>query len=113
MTQTGAQIDIGPVLQRVAQAAQRAGRSPEDVTILGASKTVDPERVLQGIAQGIGHIGENQVQEAEGKFEPSRVLGERRHQAPHRASAEQQGAPGRRAIRRHTVGGQPPARREA
>lgn len=68
MTQAGAQINIQPVLKRVAEAAERAGRSPEDVTVLGASKTVDPERVLQGIGQGIGHIGENQVQEAEGKF---------------------------------------------
>ena len=69
MTQTNAQINIEPVLQRVAQAAERSGRSAADVAILGASKTVDPERVLQVIAQGIGHIGENQVQEAEGKFD--------------------------------------------
>ena len=69
MTQTNAQINIEPVLERVAQAAERSGRNPADVAILGASKTVDPERVLQVIAQGIGHIGENQVQEAEGKFD--------------------------------------------
>lgn len=68
MTQASAQINIEPVLQRVAAAAERAGRSPEDVTVLGASKTVDPEKVLQVVAQGIGHVGENQVQEAEGKF---------------------------------------------
>ena len=69
MTQTNAQINIEPVLERVAKAAERSGRDPADVAILGASKTVDPERVLQVIAQGIGHIGENQVQEAEGKFD--------------------------------------------
>ena len=68
MTQTDSQININPVLERVAKAAERAGRSPEDVAILGASKTVDPDKVLQVIAQGVGHIGENQVQEAEGKF---------------------------------------------
>ena len=68
MTQANTQINIEPVLQRVAQAAQRAGRDPSEVTIMGASKTVDPERMLQVIAQGIGHVGENQVQEAEGKF---------------------------------------------
>ena len=68
MTQASAQINIQPVLQRVAQAAERAGRDPAEVTIMGASKTVDAERVLQVIAQGISHVGENQVQEAEGKF---------------------------------------------
>ena len=68
MTQADTQINIEPVLQRVARAAERAGRDPSEVSIMGASKTVDPERILQVIAQGIGHVGENQVQEAEGKF---------------------------------------------
>ena len=68
MTQASAQINIEPVLQRVAQAAERAGRDPSEITIMGASKQVDPERILQVIAQGISHVGENQVQEAEGKF---------------------------------------------
>ena len=68
MTQASAKINIEPVLQRVANAAERAGRDPSEVTVMGASKTVDPERMLQVIAQGIGHVGENQVQEAEGKF---------------------------------------------
>ena len=68
MTQADTQINIEPVLQRVAQAAERAGRDPSEVSIMGASKTVAPERVLQVIAQGISHMGENQVQEAEGKF---------------------------------------------
>jgi hypothetical protein len=39
------------------------------VTVLGACKQVERERILQAVALGIGHVGENQVQEAEAKFE--------------------------------------------
>ena len=68
MTQDNPQLNIAPVLQRVALAAERAGRSPSEVTVMGASKQVAPERVLEAVAQGITHVGENQVQEAESKF---------------------------------------------
>ena len=68
MTQTSAQLNIDAVRQRVVQAAERAGRDPAEVTIMGASKQVEPERVLQVIAAGISHVGENQVQEADEKF---------------------------------------------
>ena len=67
------QIEIGTriehVQQRIAQAAHRAGRDPETVTLLGASKTVDPQRIKMATVQGIHHLGENFVQEAKDKFE--------------------------------------------
>ena len=54
--------------ERVARAAERAGRDPAEVTLLGACKTVDRERVLQAVTFGVDHLGENFVQEAEDKF---------------------------------------------
>ena len=52
----------------LARAAESAGRNPADVTLLGACKTVDRDRVLQAVDFGIDYLGENFVQEAEEKF---------------------------------------------
>lgn len=54
--------------ERLARAAERAGRDPSDVTLLGACKTVDRDRVVLAVESGISHLGENFVQEAEEKF---------------------------------------------
>ncbi|MBI4282149.1 MAG: YggS family pyridoxal phosphate-dependent enzyme [Chloroflexi bacterium] len=68
MTQNDIRVHIEAVRERIARAAQQAGRDATQVTVLGASKQVSRERVLQAIALGITHVGENQVQEAEAKF---------------------------------------------
>jgi hypothetical protein len=60
------------VRERVARAAQRAGRRPEDILLIGVSKTVPAERVREAIAAGLPALGENRVQEAKEKI---RVLG--------------------------------------
>lgn len=57
------------VQERVQQAARRSGRSPKDITLLAATKTVPVEVINHGIALGITHIGENRVQELCGKFD--------------------------------------------
>ncbi len=49
--------------ERMAQAALKSGRSPEDVVLLGATKTVSAELVNHAIGLGLSHIGENRVQE--------------------------------------------------
>ena len=68
MTQDNIRAHIEVIRERIAKAAERAGRDANQVTVLGACKQVETERVLQAIALGIGHVGENQVQEAEAKF---------------------------------------------
>ena len=57
----------GRVLERIADAASRAGRDPEAVTLVAVSKTVPAERLLAAIAAGLTTLGENRVQEAESK----------------------------------------------
>lgn len=51
------------VRERVAAAAGRAGRDPAGVTIVAVAKTHPPEAVRAVVAEGIGDIGENTVQE--------------------------------------------------
>ena len=63
------QARIEGLLQRIAAAASRAGRDPAIVTLMGASKTVDPERIALATASGIQHVGENYVQEAADKLD--------------------------------------------
>ena len=55
------------VRERVARAAERAGRRAEDVLLIGVGKTVDVERIRQALAAGLGALGENRVQEARAK----------------------------------------------
>ncbi|MFQ5587996.1 MAG: YggS family pyridoxal phosphate-dependent enzyme [Nitrospiria bacterium] len=49
-------------------AAERAGRSSQDITLIAASKRVAPEQVEAAIAWGVHNFGENRVQEGRAKF---------------------------------------------
>ena len=55
--------------ERIAEAAQKAGKSREDITFLAATKTVEPEVINHAISLGLDHIGENRVQELLSKYE--------------------------------------------
>ena len=55
------------VLERIARAAQRAGRNPAQVTLVAVSKTVPAERVQAAVDAGLSVLGENRVQEGEDK----------------------------------------------
>src|SRR5699024_2764180 len=60
-------IDI--VYQRIAVAAQRVDRAPEDIRLLPVSKTVPEDRMRAAYAAGLRQFGENKVQEAQTKAE--------------------------------------------
>ena len=66
---TEIQANLQRVRERIARAAERAGRRAQDVLLVGVSKTVDVERIRQAIAAGIPALGENRVQEARGKVD--------------------------------------------
>jgi pyridoxal phosphate enzyme (YggS family) len=59
---------LAAVRARIADAARRAGRSPEEITLVGVSKTHPPQVVAEALAAGLAHFGENRVQEAEAKI---------------------------------------------
>ena len=66
--ETAIAANLGQVRDRIANAALRAGRRPEDVTLVAVSKTKPIEAVLAAMAAGQTVFGENRVQEAAGKF---------------------------------------------
>jgi PLP dependent protein len=55
---------IGRVQERMAAAAQRAGRNPDEVTLVAVSKTHTPQEVAAAYAAGLRIFGENRVEEA-------------------------------------------------
>ena len=56
------------VNKQVADACGRAGRSPDEVTIIAVSKTQPSSLIEAAFEAGIKHFGENRVQEAQGKL---------------------------------------------
>ena len=58
---------VAAVRDRIARAAARAGRPAADVTLVAIAKTHPPEAVREAFAAGVRDVGENRVQEAEGK----------------------------------------------
>jgi PLP dependent protein len=59
---------VAAVRERIARAAGRAGRPPQEITLVAVSKTHPPERVREAFAAGVRDFGENKVQEAEAKI---------------------------------------------
>lgn len=62
-TETVAQR-VQSVLSAIRVAAEKAGRCPESVRLVAATKTVTVDRIREGIGAGLSILGENRVQEA-------------------------------------------------
>jgi len=56
------------VLDRIADAAARSGRTPSSVTLVAVTKTVPVDRVRAAVAAGMTVLGENRVQEGAAKI---------------------------------------------
>ena len=65
------------VLARIAAACARVGRTPDEVTLVAVSKTVDAGRLRDAVAAGLTLFGENRVQE--GAAKAAEVPGARWH----------------------------------
>jgi pyridoxal phosphate enzyme (YggS family) len=66
--------NIARVQERIAAAAQRAGRNPDEITLMGVSKTFPVESIREAYAAGLRVFGENRVQEFAGKADALRDL---------------------------------------
>src|SRR5436305_11380703 len=53
------------IQERIAAAANRVGRRPEDITLIGVSKTHPAIAIQEAFQAGVRHFGENRVQEWE------------------------------------------------
>jgi len=56
------------VRERVAAAADRVNRRPDDIMLVAVSKTHPAEIIREAIAAGVTDLGENRVQEADAKI---------------------------------------------
>jgi len=59
--------NIETVSERINAAAQRAGRNPNEITLVAVSKTHPVETVIEAYQAGLRHFGENRVQEGRDK----------------------------------------------
>jgi PLP dependent protein len=60
--------NINLVRQRISTAAARAGRKPDEVTLIAVSKAIEPEHIEAALATGQTLFGENKIQEARSKI---------------------------------------------
>lgn len=67
--------NIQSVQERVARAAEKSGRAPEEIRLVAATKMNDAERVKAAISCGIQIAGENRVQELLEKYEANAYEG--------------------------------------
>jgi len=66
--------NIARVQERIAAAARRAARNPDEVMLMGVSKTFPVERIREAYAAGLRVFGENRVQEFAAKADALRDL---------------------------------------
>jgi pyridoxal phosphate enzyme (YggS family) len=69
--QTDANIEhnLQKVRSAISEAAAAAGRAAGEITLVGISKTKPASSVVEAVEAGLLEIGENRIQEAQGKIE--------------------------------------------
>jgi PLP dependent protein len=66
--------NVARVRERIAAAARRAGRRPDEISLMAVTKTHPPERIREAYVAGLRLFGENRVQEFARKAEALRGL---------------------------------------
>lgn len=61
--------NIQAVNEKIENAALKSNRHKDDITLLGVTKTVDTDAILEAINCGITNVGENKPQELARKYE--------------------------------------------
>ncbi len=65
--------NLTQIQENIKHACEKAGRDPEDITIIGVTKYVTIERALEAVHSGVRHLGENRM---EGFLEKHENIGE-------------------------------------
>jgi PLP dependent protein len=68
--------NMARVQERIAAAAKRAGRNPDEITLMAVGKTFPPEKIREAYVAGLRVFGENRVQEFAEKAGAMRDLAE-------------------------------------
>ena len=61
--------NLAEVRRRIAQAALRANRNPDEIKLVAVSKTHPAETLRTALAAGVNVFGENKIQEADAKID--------------------------------------------
>jgi PLP dependent protein len=75
--------NLQQVRQKIELAARRASRKPEEILLIGVSKTHPADTIREAYDAGVRHFGENRVQEWEGKLGALADLSARWHLIGH------------------------------
>lgn len=54
--------NLSVIERRIQEACERSNRKQEDIHIIAVTKYVSPERTIEAVEAGIGHIGENRIE---------------------------------------------------
>lgn len=60
--------NLARIRERIARAAARSGRWPDEIRLIAVTKTVQAARVAEAVRAGVTEFGENYVQEARAKI---------------------------------------------
>ncbi len=60
---------LDEVRNTICNSARKAGRNPEEITLVAVTKTYSPQVINEAISQGVTDIGENKVQEILEKYD--------------------------------------------
>src|SRR4051794_15623322 len=60
---------LNSIQERIARAAEAAGRDPATVTLVAVSKTQPADAIKEAYDLGLRHFGESRLQEAQPKIE--------------------------------------------
>jgi hypothetical protein len=66
--ETDISANINKIRQRIAAAAAKCHRAPDEIKLMAVTKTVAPSAIAQAIDAGVTMLGENYVQEAKEKI---------------------------------------------
>lgn len=65
----GIKENIELIREKIRQSAEKVGRNPDEIILLGASKTQPIEKIIEAYEAGLKYFGENRVQEGIKKIE--------------------------------------------
>ncbi len=65
--------NLTQIQENITQACDKAGRDPEDITIIGVTKYVTIEKAVEAVHSGVRHLGENRM---EGFLEKQQEIGD-------------------------------------
>jgi len=74
MMPTAIETNLQAIREKIARAAERAGRNPAEISLVAVTKTCSPEVIQAAYVAGLRDFGENRLQEAIPKIEALRHL---------------------------------------